>query len=140
MSKKKPGSVPKPDVKTKTLSIKHTPLSEIKYPIFCFKYLQDNSLKDCSDPNILKKLIFRLRDLSQLGWNEIGTSQRHGYGGEPIPCDNIKPQLPAFITPDVQRLYAYRFTGDNRPFLALRNDTILHIIYIETDFGDIYKH
>lgn len=112
---------------------------KIDYPIFCFKHLQDVSIKGC-DPSIYSSLISRIRKLQELGWNEINKSGRHSYGHEGIPISKIKPSLPPFISEDVEKLYAFRYTGNNLPFLALRNGNILHIVFIETNFGDIYEH
>lgn len=44
------------------------------YPIFCFKYLQEVSVKDCNNPKFFNDFIFRLRKLSELGWKEISKS------------------------------------------------------------------
>lgn len=113
--------------------------NKIDYPIFCFKHLQDISIKDC-DPQVFLALIERIRKLENLGWLEINKSHRHAYGHEGIPINQIKPKLPPFISDDVEKLYAFRYQGNNLPFLALRNGNVLHIIFIETKFGDIYDH
>lgn len=113
--------------------------TKIDYPVFCFKHLQDISIKGC-DPVIYYSLINRIRKLEELGWNEISRSARHSYGFEGIPISKIKPSLPSFVSEDVEKLYAFRYTGNNLPFLALRNGNILHVIFIETNFGDIYNH
>lgn len=112
---------------------------KIDYPIFCFKHLQDVSIKNCNT-DIYFSLINRIRKLENLGWNEIDKSHRHSYGYEKIPVNQIKPSLPSFVSEDVEKLYAFRYTGNNLPFLALRYGNILHIIFIETKFGDIYDH
>lgn len=112
---------------------------KIDYPVFCFKYLQWGNIQK-EDFRLLKDFIARAQKLESLGWNEIYTSSRHSYGMEQISVRMIKPQLPSFISPDVKNLIAFRYTGNNLPFLALRNDNILHVIFIETRFGDIYDH
>jgi hypothetical protein len=110
------------------------------YPIFCFKYLQDTSLKKCSDYKFLIDFIFRLQKLGELGWKEINKSHRHSFGTEKIPITQIKPKLPAIITNDIDELTVFRANGNNLPFLGIRNPNVFHIIFIETSFGDIYDH
>jgi len=120
----------------KIQSPKHT---KIDYPVFCFKHLQWGNIRK-EDGQSLKDFIARAQKLENLGWNEIHASSRHSYGMEQIPVRMIKPQLPPFVSPDVKNLTAFRYTGSNLPFLALRNGNILHVIFIETRFGDIYDH
>ncbi|OAV69448.1 hypothetical protein Barb4_01730 [Bacteroidales bacterium Barb4] len=110
------------------------------YPVFCLKYLQHGvSIKNC-DNKLFRSFVERLTKLCSLGWDEIAISHRHSYGFELIGRKDIKPKLPPAITEDVQSLYAFRYTGNNLPFLAMRNGNVLHVIFIEAHFGDIYNH
>ncbi|MFT4204655.1 MAG: hypothetical protein QM610_12190 [Chitinophagaceae bacterium] len=110
------------------------------YPIFCFKYLQDVSIKKCNDHKFFCDFIFRLRKLSELGWKEINKSSRHSFGTERLPVKSLKPDLPPIITDDVDELTVFRANGNNLPFLGIRKSGVFHIIFIETSFGDIYDH
>ncbi len=109
----------------------------IDYPIFCFKYL---TIKAKGDFKFYYNFILRLKQLSELGWKQIQTSPKHSFGTEKIPVNKIKKDMPKFVTPDVENLIVFRASGDNRPFLGLRNGNIFHIIFIEEKFGDIYDH
>lgn len=110
------------------------------YPIFCFKYLQDVSIKNCNDHKFFFDFIFRLKKLGELGWQEISRSARHSFGTEKIPIKQIKPTLPAVITDDIDELTVFRANGNNLPFLGIRKTNVFHVIFVETDFGDIYNH
>jgi len=111
------------------------------YPVFCFKYLSDISIKKCTDPKFFYDFLMRLQKLSALGWAEIRKSHRHAYGLEPIPLYKIRPQvLPDSITPDVKHLHAFRAGGNNLPFLGIQLNNIFRILFIEANFGDIYEH
>lgn len=110
------------------------------YPIFCFKYLQEVSVKNCSDSKFFYDFLFRLKKLSELGWNEINKSARHSFGTEKMPIKSLKPDLPAIITDDVDELTVFRANGNNLPFLGIRKSGLFHVIFIETNFGDIYNH
>lgn len=109
----------------------------LDYPVFCFRHLQT---KPNVDHRFYSEFIVRLCQLSGLTWNQINVADRHGFGTEKIPIDQIKPQLPRFVTPEITHLTVFRANGDNRPFLGLRNGTIFHIIFLEERFGDIYDH
>ncbi|MDR1918512.1 MAG: hypothetical protein LBQ65_02565 [Tannerellaceae bacterium] len=116
-------------------------LNEDNYPIFCFKYLSDVSIKDCKNPKFFRDFLMKLQKLSELGWNGIRTSHRHAYGLEPIPIGKIKPQvLPESITPEVEYLHAFRASGNNLPFVGIQMQKIFRILFIEAHFGDIYNH
>ncbi len=71
---------------------------DIDYPVFCFKHLQTTPKKD---HEFYSQYIVRLKQISQLSWNQINVTDRHGYGTEKMPVEQIKLTLPKFITPDV---------------------------------------
>lgn len=128
-----------PETKPKALARNIGAFQRDDLPTFSFKFLQSVSYPSCKNANFFVQFIERLGKLSQLGWNEIITSGRHGFGMEKIPHSAIKPQLPDFITDDVT-LLVFRATGDNKPFVGFREGNIFHIVFIETSFGDIYDH
>lgn len=131
--------IKKPDEKDDKIK-KGNISSDINYPIFCFKHLNLNvSIKGC-DNDLYRQFFERIQKLSTLDWNAIAASHRHSFGWEQLPVDKIKPQLPGFVTPDVEKLYVFRYTGDNRPFIALRRGSVIHILFIEANFGDVYNH
>ncbi|GAA0871746.1 hypothetical protein GCM10009117_08920 [Gangjinia marincola] len=109
----------------------------IDYPIFCFKHLK---LTFNREYKYYYKFIERIQKLSTLSWNQINRESKHGYGFEKMPLNQIRKDMPPFITPDVQHLQVFRATGDNRVFLGLRKENIFHVIFMEEQFGDIYNH
>jgi hypothetical protein len=111
-----------------------------KYPIFCFKYLNDISIKKCKDYKFFFDFLMRLQKLSGLGWDGIRMSSHHSYGMEKIPVRNIKPKLPDVITPDIEELDVFRANGNKLPFVGIQIQNIFRILFIETEFGDIYDH
>jgi len=110
------------------------------YPLFCFKYLSDVSIKNCNNSKIFFNFIIRLQKLSELGWGEIKKTHRHGFGMEKIPISKIKHKLPSFISSEVKELDVFRATGSNLPFIGKQDRNIFRIFFIETTFGDIYDH
>jgi hypothetical protein len=111
--------------------ITDTDKKQNSYPVFCFKYLMDEPKCDPeSRAGFYAEFITRLKKLSNLGWNAINVSGKHGFGYEKIPIDNIKPKnLPSIITPEIKDLVVFRATGDNRAFLGIRNCDIFHIVH-----------
>jgi hypothetical protein len=113
-------------------------IQDFKHPVFCFKYLhKDHNLDKC-DPDERRSLIEQVVRLSQLEWQTLTTTHRHGMGSEKIAVTSIKPNLPNFITEDVSFLLAFRFQG-LKPIVGHRNKFIFHIIFIDRDFT-VYKH
>ena len=105
------------------------------YPLFSFKHLQTSvSYKNTKETKFFIDFLERLNKLSLLGWEEIRKSQRHSYGMEKIP------QLPNFITPDIKELHVFRATGSNKVFVGLQQEDVFHVIFIEAEFGEVYKH
>jgi hypothetical protein len=113
---------------------------EEDYPVFCFKFLNDASFKECKKADFFIEFLLRLKKLSELGWKEIRQSQRHSFGMEKIPIEKIHPQLPSCITPEVTHLHVFRATGNNLPFVGIEIQKVFRVLFIETTFGDIYDH
>lgn len=122
------------------VAIEKNKVLEEDYPVFCFKYLSDVSIKDCKKSEFFIDFLMRLKKLSELGWKEIRGSHRHGFGMEKIPTENIHPKLPSCITPEVKHLHVFRATGGNLPFVGLEMQKVFRVFFIETNFGDIYNH
>lgn len=138
MSKNNRRKIIPPQDESISISLNH--IYKESYPLFCFKYLSETSISTCRDHKFFFEFLIRLQKISQLGWPEIRTAPRHGFGMESISVDQIKPQLPACITPDVRKLHVFRATGDNHPFIGLQIDRIFRVLFIEANFGDIYDH
>ncbi|GHT67151.1 hypothetical protein AGMMS50239_29820 [Bacteroidia bacterium] len=116
-------------------------IDTLNYPIFCFKYLREISIKGSTDADFFVNFLLRLQKLSDLGWEEIRKAPKHGFGTEQIPINKLKPKdYPSIMTPDVTHLTVFRANGDNRPFLGIQNKDIFHVIFIEAKFNDIYNH
>lgn len=111
----------------------------IDYPVFCFKHLHINSMKK-GNAEILKEFVIRLQNFCDIGWIGINNDNRHKFGYEMLDKNIFKPDLPDFITPEVKKLHVFRATGSNLPFVAYKNGNILHVLFIEVKFGDIYDH
>lgn len=120
-------------------SIKKKP--EERYPVFCFKYLQPYSYNACSNASFFIEFLERLKKLANLGWQQINVSGRHGFGTEKMPISKLKVKnFPPIVTPEVEVLTVFRATGSNLPFLGIRVEDTFQVIFIETQFGDIYDH
>jgi len=116
-------------------------ISGIDYPLFSFRWLQKHSFDECRDEKFFHAFLIRLQKLSLLGWYGIRTSGRHQYGMEKIPLRQLKPtNFPKIVTPEVEELDVFRAVGDNRPMVGLQQGKIFHVIYIEANFGDVYRH
>jgi hypothetical protein len=139
MSKKGGESIKIKNIQPYT-NIDKNKISDDDYPIFCFKYLNDVSFKDCKKADFFIDFLLRLKKLSELGWKEIRHSQRHGFGMEKISVNSIHPKLPSCVTPDVTHLHAFRATGNNLPFVGIEIQKVFRVLFIETNFGDIYDH
>jgi hypothetical protein len=125
----------------KKATISLTDTHGINYPVFSFRYLQKSSIEDCSNADFFRKFLFRLKQLSELGWQEIRASRRHSYGMEKIRRNCIKQKIEiSILTPEVEYLFALRATGDNHVFLGVEQNGVFHIVFVETNFGDIYSH
>ena len=114
-------------------------MAQIDYPLFSFKHLQKVSFDGDVKAKFFQDFLLRLKKYSDLGWKQMAIEKRHGYGWEFMPQERMKKQLPAAVTPEVQ-LMVLRSANDNRAMVGFREWNIFHVIFIEANFNDIYKH
>ena len=122
----------------KHITVPTVEIQHFEHPIFCYRYLHKNyGLEQC-DTEEKKSLMERFVMLSQMTWNEIAKSHRHGLGHENIPVDQLRARCPGIITEDVKHWLAFRFQG-KKPFLGHRNRFVFHVLFIDRDFS-LYAH
>lgn len=115
--------------------------SEVKpldYPVFCFRHLHKNYSHSHLEDKDQVQLVDQLHKLSQLSWNDIVASGRHGLGSEKIAKSSIKPGIPEAITDDVEFFLALRFSG-MKAMVGWRNSYRFHIVYLDRDYS-VYSH
>ncbi len=126
--------------------ISHKEISDfanIDYPLFSFRFLRPNSIKNCTNSTFFFDFLIRLKELSEKSWSEIRQSRRHSYGMESLPKSHFKPDMKCIgniITDDVDKLHVFRADKANHSFAGLQIGKIFYIIFIEANFGDIYDH
>lgn len=113
-----------------------------KHPVFCFKYICKKNYDfksitndECAD------FLDTITKLSEMTWNDIKLSSRHGKGTEKISIKSLKTkiQYPDNISPDnTDFVLALRYSG-LKPFVGIRTQNIFHVLAIDPDFT-LYKH
>jgi hypothetical protein len=110
---------------------------EKQKPIFSLHYLQkSHCLSDC-DKDEKSAFADTLYKLSQITWNEIISSPRHGAGYERIARKAIKASIPSHLKDDIN-LIAFRFCA-KAPMVGYREENIFHILWIDRTFT-LYDH
>lgn len=109
--------------------------------VFGFSKLKALSYTEAkNDSDFFICFLDRLKKISDLDWNTIMTSQRHGFGKEFIEVSSLKISAQNLLSEDVKKLMVLRSKGDNHPFLGIREGNIFQVLFIEYQFGDIYTH
>jgi hypothetical protein len=110
---------------------------EKQKPIFSLHYLQkSHCLSDC-DKDEKSAFADTLYKLSQITWNEIISSPRHGAGYKRIAQNAIKASIPSHLQADIN-LIAFRFCA-KAPMVGYREENIFHILWIDRAFT-LYDH
>jgi hypothetical protein len=78
-----------------------------------------------------------LHKLSQLTWNDIISSPRHGVGYEKISRNSLRQPIPSHIQIDIN-LIAFRFCA-KAPIVGYREENIFHVIWLDRAFN-LYDH
>lgn len=109
--------------------------------VFGFEKLREMSYTNAkNDSKYFIDFISRLRRYCQLNWNDLRTTQRHGYGTETITVDKLKQGVQKQTPSGLKKLLVLRSTGDNHVFLGYREKDVFQVLFIEYSFGDIYCH
>ncbi|WP_439258024.1 hypothetical protein [Lonepinella sp. BR2271] len=110
-----------------------------KPPMFSFHQIGKRyCLSSCQSGEKID-LIDTLHKLSQLTWQELINSNRHGLGTEKIAHSAIKgSSVPDFIIDQNITLIAFRFSG-KKPMVGYRENQIFHILWLDRDFS-LYDH
>ena len=109
--------------------------------VFGFSELRNISYREARNNSaFFIDFIDRLKKYCQLTWNDLRTSQRHGFGTESIPVTKLRERVLAHIPPELIKLLVLRATGNNHVFLGYRDRNIFQVIFVEYQFGDIYDH
>jgi hypothetical protein len=111
--------------------------SDKERPIFSFEHLQKGyCISDCESSEKVA-LADKLREMSQLTWEQLRNAGRKGMGYEKIARSAINPSIPAVATEDVN-LIAFRFCG-NAPFVGFRVHRVFHVLWLDRSFT-LYDH
>lgn len=112
-------------------------LPEKQPPLFSLRYInKDYSISKCTKDE-KSALVDTLHQLSQLTWNQITSSPRHGLGYEKIDRSAISSSIPSHLKDDVNFI-AFRFCG-MAPMVGYRDGAIFYIIWLDRDFT-LYPH
>ena len=108
--------------------------------VFGFSKLQSISYTDTKKVSFFIEYLERLKKLSDLDWKTVFTSQRHGFGTEPMPVSSLTPSARSLVPDGIENLLVFRATGDKHVFLGIQDANVFQVIFIEVNFGEIYPH
>jgi hypothetical protein len=124
-------------------SLIQTPKTEVEpsddeqRPKFCLQYIANGfCVSDCTKD---EKAAFasRLREMSQLTWQQLRQAPREKQGYEKIERNAIKVSIPKTLTPEVN-IIAFRCFGKG-PVIGYRSKAVFHIVWLDPNFK-VYKH
>lgn len=109
-------------------------------PTFCLEFLKKGF--DVKNPDMTKeaKAAFaeRLQELASMSWSEIKQQGRHAQGFELIKVGQLAISLPETFEGS-ETVMAFRYHG-RHPMVGIRAGATLHILAIEREFDELYKH
>ena len=126
----KPQTPDKPSIKQKSDNL-----------VFDFAELRPFSYVEAKrEGDFFIKFLERLKKLGSLDWNTVNASNRHSFGGEKMKSNDLTPSAKQHLPAGINSLTVLRATGDNHAFLGIRDENVFRVIFIEYQFGDVYKH
>lgn len=123
----------------KVLTISRQRVEEPPKVAFGFEHLHNVSWSDTRDVRFFKEFLLHLQKFSAMTWQAVYSAPRHGFGAETLPLSAVKPQITG-IPQEIQKFLVLRATGDNHPFLGYRDKDTFQVVFVEAEFGSVYKH
>lgn len=108
---------------------------------FDFSEVRDVSfIKARNDSKFFIDYIHHLKSFCNMTWDEIRTTQRHGFGSETIGVNSLTRSALQNVPFGLGKFIVLRATGNNHVFLGYRDGDMFQVLFIEYRFGDIYDH
>ncbi|WP_143261972.1 hypothetical protein [Allokutzneria sp. NRRL B-24872] len=107
-------------------------------PKFCLRHLQRGYDVDNLPKEQRAAFAVALQRRAAMTWRDIVMAPRHGLGTENLPREQIKAKIPAAFE-DSEEFLVLRYDG-KLPMAGVRAGEVLHILWIEKHFGDLYDH
>jgi len=107
-------------------------------PKFCLHFLRAGFDVHALDAAGQAAFAKTLQKLASSRWKDLITAPRHGQGSEFLPSGQIKAPIPAQFL-DEDRFLVFRYHG-LLPMAGVRVRDILHILWVEAAFGQLYDH
>ena len=109
--------------------------------VFGFSELRPYSYVDShNDSGFFISFLDRLKKLSSIDWNTANVSTRHSYGLEKMNVCDMTRAAQSHVPEGMSSLLVFRATGDNHVFLGYREENVFQVIFVEYQFGDVYRH
>ena len=109
--------------------------------VFGFSELRPYSYVDShNDSEFFISFLDRLKKLSSMDWNTANVSARHSYGLEKMNVCDMTRAAQSHVPEGMVSLLVFRATGDNHVFLGYREENVFQVIFVEYQFGDVYRH
>lgn len=128
-------------MKTNNLIQKPNEHNDRQKVVFGFSEIRDVSYVTArNDSHFFVDYIHHLKSFCNMTWNEMRTTQRHGFGSETIGVNKLTQKALQRIPSGLRKLIVLRATGNNHVFLGYRDGNVFQVLFIEYRFGDIYAH
>ena len=108
------------------------------HPKFCLRFLQRGFDVANLPRDKRADLALTLQQRASMTWLELHRAGRHGQGYELLPAATFRGAIPA-VFEDQDKFHVFRYSG-HLPMAGVRSGDVLHIIWIEARFGDLYDH
>lgn len=107
------------------------------YPLLCLRHLQSGWGFDDSSPDQCQQFLIKWAKRAVLTWTELVHHPKHGLGSEKLPKAKINPQIPQHLQLD--NYLVFRHQG-NLPFVGFRSGDVFHVLWVEREYNQLYRH
>ena len=107
------------------------------YPMLSLRHLCRGFGVEEMTQNQRSEFLLKWAKRSAFTWRDLNLHRTHALGYEMLPSEQIKPCAPEALEQD--RYMVFRHEG-NYPFAGFKAGDTFYVLWVETQFGDLYDH
>jgi len=107
------------------------------YPMLSFKHIRQGYCVEELSERQRSEFLLKWFKRAKFTWAELGLHAKHSLGFEFMPHNEIKPMVPEYLRQE--KYMVFRHEG-NLPIVGFKAGDIFYVLWIEKEYGQVYKH
>ncbi|WP_132047126.1 hypothetical protein [Curtobacterium sp. PhB136] len=107
------------------------------HPVLSLRHVQPRFDVEAMTVEQRSAFLIKWAKRSRFSWTELTLQSKHGLGFEMMPKKQIRPAVPEALEQSKYMVFRHQ---ENLPFVGFKAGDVFHVLWIESDYGDVYDH